>query len=130
MVIGTLEEGGLFAVQIEGAQKHRTGLHIEITGTEGILRVTNLLAFLNKEDNLVEGVNGQGVALSPLPVPAKHHSFAAAHLDASAQDMVYLYWAYARDRKNGTWEASNFKDALKQHQLINQIVQTSENFFK
>ena len=33
MVIGTLEGGGLFSVQIEGGQQHRTGLQIDITGT-------------------------------------------------------------------------------------------------
>ncbi|MDB5534128.1 MAG: Oxidoreductase, partial [Hyphomicrobiales bacterium] len=33
MVIGILESGGLFAVQIEGGQRHRTGLQIDITGT-------------------------------------------------------------------------------------------------
>lgn len=40
MSIGTLENGALFAVQIEGAQHQRTGLLIDITGTEGVLRVS------------------------------------------------------------------------------------------
>ncbi|MEH1929306.1 MAG: Gfo/Idh/MocA family oxidoreductase [Nostoc sp.] len=130
MVIGTLEDGGLFAVQIEGAQRHRTGLQIDITGTEGVLKITNQLAFENKEDNSIEGVNGDGSSLSPLPVPAEYRSLANFHLDASVQDVAYLYAAYARDRKNGTSEASNFRDAVRQHQLIDQIVQTSQNFFK
>ena len=37
MVIGTLEDGGLFSVQIEGGQQHRTGLQIDITGCTGYL---------------------------------------------------------------------------------------------
>jgi predicted dehydrogenase len=61
MVIGTLEDGGLFAVQIEGAQRHRTGLQIDITGTEGVLRITNPRAFENKEDNFVEGSTAMGL---------------------------------------------------------------------
>jgi predicted dehydrogenase len=130
MVIGTLEARGLFAVQIEGAQWHRTGLQIDITGTEGVLRITNPRAFENKEDNSVEGVNGDGSTLSPLPVPAEYRSLEVSHLDASVQDVAYLYAAYARDRKNGTSEASNFRDAVRQHQLIDQIVQTSETFLK
>ena len=40
MVIGTLENGGLFSMQVEGAQKHRTGIQIDISETEGVLRVT------------------------------------------------------------------------------------------
>jgi predicted dehydrogenase len=130
MIIGTLEGGGLFSVQIEGGQKHRTGLQIDITGTEGVLRSTNPRAFENKEDNRIEGVNGDGSSLSPLPVPAEYRSLAVSQLDASVQDMAYLYAAYARDRKNGTSEASNFRDAVRQHQLIDRIVQTSEAFFK
>jgi predicted dehydrogenase len=130
MVIGTLEGAGLFSVQIEGAQQHRTGLQIDITGTEGVLRITNLLAFENKEDNHVEGMNGEESSLAPLPVPPAYHSLAVSHLDASAQDVAYLYAAYARDRKNGTSEASNFGDGVRQHHLIDQIVQTSETFFQ
>jgi predicted dehydrogenase len=130
MVIGTLEDGGLFSIQIEGAQIHKTGLQIDITGMEGVLRITNPLAFENKDDNTVEGINGGNTSFSPLPVPVEYQILDVSHLDASTQDVAYLYAAYARDRKNGTYEVSNFRDALKQHYLIDQIVQTSETFFK
>jgi len=128
MVIGSLEGAACFPFRSK-AQKHRTGLQIDITGTEGVLQITNKLAFQHKEDNSIEGVNGDGVSLSPISVPDQYQSLAAPHLDASTQDMLYLYAAYASDRKNGTSEASNFMDAVRQHHLINQIVQTSEAFF-
>jgi predicted dehydrogenase len=130
MIVGTLENGGLFSLQIEGAQQHPTGLQIDITGTEGVLRITNPLAFQNKEDNSIEGATGEGASLTSLPVPLEYRSLEVSHLDASVQDVAYLYAAYARDRKNGTSEASNFRDAVRQHHLIDQIVQTSETFFK
>ena len=63
MVIGTLESGGLFSMQVEGAQEHRTGLQIDISGTEGVLRITNPLAFQNKDDNAIEGMNGDATDL-------------------------------------------------------------------
>jgi predicted dehydrogenase len=129
MAIGTLENGGLFALQIEGGQPHRTGLQLDITGTEGVLRLSNPLAFENKEDNAVEGMRGDDKSLSPLPVPTTYHSLAVSHLDASTQDVAYHYAAFARDRKNGTSEATTFHDALKQHRFIDQIVQTSDSFF-
>jgi hypothetical protein len=69
-------------------------------------------------------------SFSQLPVPATYQSLAVSHLDASVQDVAYLYAAYARDQKNGTSEASNFRDAVKQHQLVDQIVHTSKTFFK
>jgi hypothetical protein len=73
MVIGTLEDGGLFCIQIEGGQQHRTGLQIDIPGTDGVLRITNLRAFENKEDKHVEGMNGEESSLAPLPVQSESH---------------------------------------------------------
>jgi predicted dehydrogenase len=130
MVIGTLERGGLFSIQIEGGQKHKTGVQIDITGTKGVLRISNVRGFENIDDNSIEGMNGDATALSPLPVPSEYKSLKLDHLDASVQDVAYLYAAYARDRQNGTSEASNFSDALSQHYFIDQIVQTSESFFR
>lgn len=130
MVIGTLEGGGLFSMQVEGAQKHRTGLRIDISGTEGVLRITNPLAFQNKEDNAIDGMNGDETTFSPLPIPDKYETLSKSGLDVSAQDLAYLYAAYANDKKNGTSEASNFMDAVRQHHLIDEICKTSEEFFE
>ena len=130
MVIGTLESGGLLSMQVEGAQEHRTGLQIDISGTEGVLRITNPLAFQNKDDNAIEGMNGEARTFSPLPIPEKYDFLPKAGLDASAQDLAYLYAGYASDKKNGTSEASNFYDAVRQHDLIDQIYKTSEDFFR
>jgi hypothetical protein len=46
-VIGALQRGGMLAVCVDGAQQHQTGLQIEITGTQGILRLSNARAFQN-----------------------------------------------------------------------------------
>ena len=80
MVIGALEGGGLFSMQVEGGQKHRTGLQIDISGTEGVLRITNPLAFQNKDDNTIRGMNGDAQTLSPLPIPAKYEPLAKSGL--------------------------------------------------
>jgi predicted dehydrogenase len=128
MVIGTLENGGLFSMQVEGAQKHRTGLQIDISGTEGVLRVTNQLAFQNKDDNAIESMNGDAQTFSQLAIPDRYQSLAGSGLDVSAQDLAYLYAAYASDKVNGTSEASNFRDAVRQHQLIDEICRTSADF--
>ncbi len=129
MVIGTLEDGGLFSMQVEGAQKHRTGLQIDISGTEGVLRITNPLAFQNKDDNAVECMKGDAQTFSPLSIPDKYESLAKSGLDVSVQDLAYLYAAYASDKMNDTSEASNFRDAVRQHHLIDEIYKTSEDFF-
>jgi predicted dehydrogenase len=129
MAIGTLENGALFSVQIEGAQHQRTGLQIDITGTEGVLRVTNVLAFLNKEDNVIEGMRGEAQSFSPLPVPPEYRPLADVGLDVSQQDVAYLYRAYAQDRSDGTSTAANFADAVRQHQLIDEMFNTSRRTF-
>lgn len=129
MAIGTLENGALFAVQFEGGQNHRTGLQIDITGTEGVLRVTNPRAFQNKHDNAIEGMKGKEDDFAPLPVPTEYQPLADAGLDVSQQDVAYLYRAYAQDRSDGTSKATNFADAVRQHQLIDQMFSTSKLTF-
>ena len=126
---GTLEGGGLFSMQVEGGQTHRTGLHIEISGTEGVLRITNPLAFQNKQDNAIEGMNGAARTFAPLPIPDQYETLTNTGLDVSALDLAYLYAAYASDKSNCTFEASNFQDAVRQHRLIDEIYRTSEDFF-
>ena len=129
MAIGTLENGAVFSVQLEGGQNHRTGLQIDITGTDGVLRVTNSRAFQNKDDNAIEGMRGDQDNFVPLPVPAGYQSLADVGLDVSQQDVAYLYRAYAQDRGNGTSEAANFADAVRLHKIIDQMFQTSKATF-
>ena len=130
MVIGTLTAGGLFSVQLEGAQTHRTGLQIDITGTDGVLRISNPRAFQNKDDNAIAGMRGEDTTFIPLSIPAEYQTLAASDLDASSQDTAYLYAAYARDRDNGSTEASTFTDAVALHRIIDQIAATSEAFLR
>ena len=129
MAIGTLENGAVFAVQIEGGQRHRTGLQIDITGTNGVLRITNERAFQNKDDNTIQGMKGDENSFAPLPVPVEYRPLDGAGLDVSQQDVAYLYSAYAQDRKNGTSDASNFADAVRQHRVIDRMFETSEAVF-
>jgi predicted dehydrogenase len=128
MVIGTLEGGGLFSMQVEGAQTQRTGLQIDISGTKGVLRIRNPLAFQNKYDNAIEGMHGDATTFSPLPIPDEYDFLAKSGLDVSAQDLAYLYAAFASDKKDGTSEASNFRDAVRQHHLIDEMCRTSADF--
>lgn len=52
-------------MQLEGAQRHRTGLQIDITGTDGVLCITNPRGFENIDDNTAMGMaEGRGVVLA------------------------------------------------------------------
>jgi predicted dehydrogenase len=129
MVIGTLAGSTLFSVQLEGGQAHRTGLQIDIMGTEGVLRVTNPYAFQNKADHKIEGMKNGATTFADLPVPAPYAYLPVAGLDASAQDVAYLYRTYANDKANGTDHVTTFEDAVRQHRLIDQIAKSSARFF-
>jgi len=113
-----------------GAQAASRGLRSDISGTEGVLRITNPLALQNKDDNAIEGMNGDAQTFSPLPVPEKYQPLAKSGLDVSVQDLAYLYSAYASDKVKGTSEASNFRDAVRQHRLIDEIHRKSAAFFE
>jgi predicted dehydrogenase len=128
MVMGKLAGGGLFTVQLEGGQVNRTGLQIDITGTKGALRITNPRSFQNPEDNAVSAMSDDTGAFKPLPTPAAYAPLPVAHLDASVQDVAYLYAAYARDKATGSADAPSFEDAVRQHRLIDEIRQASESF--
>jgi hypothetical protein len=75
-------------------------------------------------------MKGDSKTFTPLPIPDEYKPLAQSGLDVSAQDLAYLYAAFANDRKNGTSEASSFKDAVRLHELIDEIYRSSEGFFK
>jgi len=61
--------------------------------------------------------------------PEEYAFLATTGLDVSVQDLAYLYAAHARDKREGTSEASSFKDAVRQHHLIDEICRSSERFW-
>lgn len=125
MVMGTLAGGSLFSIQLEGGQTHRTGLQIDITGTEGVLRITNPRGFENEDDNEIWAMKEGAEVFSLLPIPSAYASLAVSHLDASSQDVAYLYSAYAHDKATDSSTVTSFEDAVRQHELIDQITQSA-----
>jgi predicted dehydrogenase len=97
-VIGTLKNGALFEVQIEGGKLQLSGLQIDITGTSGDLRVTNTRSFGTKQDNLIEGSQGDGDEWQMLPSPDRYNTIPDFSLDVSVQDLAQLCAAFAADR--------------------------------
>lgn len=125
LVIGTFPSGGTFTLQLEGGQRHPTGLQIEITGTDGVLRILNPRGFQNVDDGQVYGMKDGATAFVELPVPGRYNSLPVTHLDASAQDVAYLYDAYARSKTNGDSDVTTFEDALRMHRLLDRVVESS-----
>ena len=127
MVMGTLSEGALFQVQIEGGKCNQIGLQIDITGTEGDLQVTNERAFVTKHHDLIRGAQGENGSWNDLPAPERFFLTPSADIDASVHDLAQLYSTFARDRLIGTKTTRDFKDALAMHRLIDAIYEASSS---
>jgi predicted dehydrogenase len=125
-VIGTLKNGSILTVQIEGGKRNGSGVQIDITGTGGDLKMWNLKSFTNTTDNTVEGAQGNLGTLSPLPIPEHYRFIPASSFDVSVQDLAHLYAAHARDRAEGTRQAPTFNDAVRMHRFINAISDASD----
>ena len=63
MVMGTLQNGAMFQIQLEGGKRNQTGLQIDLTGTDGDLQVTNEKAFVTKHNDLIRGAQGDETGL-------------------------------------------------------------------
>jgi predicted dehydrogenase len=125
MVMGTLENGAMFHVHIEGGKRNQKGLQIEITGTDGDLEITNERAFVTKRHDLVRGAQGSAGRWQEIGIPDHLRLIPSSELDVSVQDLAQLYAAFAQDRANGTKTVRDFKDAVTMHRLIDAINKSS-----
>jgi predicted dehydrogenase len=127
MVMGTLQNGALFQVHIEGGKLNPTGLRIEITGTGGDLEVINDRSFVTKQHDLVRGARGAGGIWQEISVPDQYRTIPQSDLDVSVQDLAQLYAAFARDRSTGSKSVRDFADAVAVHLLIDAILDSASS---
>ncbi|MFC8593001.1 hypothetical protein [Streptomyces atroolivaceus] len=82
--------------------------------------ITSNRAFRNTEDNAVQGVDGDSAtpSLAVLPVSDECRSPTDTSLDVSVQNRARLYAAHARDKNDGTTDATTFADAVTKHQVL------------
>ncbi|EEF22546.1 oxidoreductase, putative, partial [Ricinus communis] len=128
VLTGRLEDDAVLTVHIEGGKRNASGVQIDITGTEGDLRITNRSAFGGEGDDYkVEGAHGDNLPLQVLPVPDAYNQLPPSDLPSSVLELAELYAAYANDVRNGTKTAPDFSDAVRMHELINAAVMSSES---
>jgi len=120
LVTGTFANGAVLTVQLEAGKRNNAGVQIDLTGTEGDLRITNATSF-GPSVNLIEGARGDAQPLQALPVPAQYDWLPAHALGGSVAELAHLYAAYARDVQDGTQLAPTFLDAVKMHAVIDAI---------
>src|SRR6202453_2647167 len=127
MVMGRLSGGALFQIQIEGGKQNLGGLQIEITGTQGDLKVLNERAFVTKHRDVIEAALGDKGAWTSLLLPASTKLIPCSNLDVSVQDLAQLYAAFESDRCTGSTTVRTFGDAVELHRLIDAINASSRS---
>ncbi len=127
MVMGTIQNGALFQIHIEGGKLNQKGLQIEITGTAGDLEVSNDRSFVTKRHDLVRGAQGEAGIWAEVPIPDQLRIIPASPLDVSVQDLAQLYAAFARDRATGRKSVRDFADAVAMHRIIDVIVDAASS---
>lgn len=121
LISATLANGAVLSVQLEAGKRNNFGVQIDLTGTEGDLRITNGTSF-GPSANLVEGARGDAQPMQVLPVPAQYDWLPDDTLTGSVAELAHLYAAYARDVRDKTQLAPSFHDAVRMHEMIDHIV--------
>lgn len=67
---------------------------------------------------------GDAQQLTGLAIPAEYEWLPPTKLGASVLELANLYAAHARDVKTGSTLAPTFADAVRMHELIEQIVES------
>lgn len=120
VLAGKLSGDAVLSVHIEGGKRNGSGVQIDITGTEGDLRITNRSAFGNVgDDYVIEGAHGNNLPLEVLMVPPAYNQLPPSDLPSAVLELAQLYAAYASDVRDGTKTAPDFSDAVRMHELIN-----------
>lgn len=120
VLAGKLPGDAVLSVHIEGGKRNGSGVQIDITGTEGDLRITNRSAFGNVgDDYVIEGAHGNNLPLEVLTVPPAYNQLPPSDLPSAVLELAQLYAAYANDVRDGTKTAPDFSDAVRMHELIN-----------
>jgi predicted dehydrogenase len=119
VLAGMLDGNAVLSVHIEGGKRNGSGVQIDITGTEGDLRIANVSAFGDAGDDYeILGAHGDKLPLERLAVPASYHRLPESALPSSVLELGELYWAFAHDVANGAHTAPTFADAVRMHDLI------------
>jgi predicted dehydrogenase len=118
VLMGDLGDDAVLTVHIEGGKRNGSGVQIDITGTEGDLRITNVSAFGDVgDDYVIEGAHGDNLPLARLDVPASYDWLPESGLPSAVLELANLYAAFARG-SDGPDAAPDFSDALWMHRLM------------
>ncbi|MFJ2363784.1 Gfo/Idh/MocA family protein, partial [Pseudomonas sp. NPDC087697] len=123
---GQFDNGAVLSVHIEAGKRNNYGMQLDLTGSTGDLKISNITSFGNAF-NVIEGAQGDNQPLKVLPIPEEYNWLPDSDLGSSQLELANLYAAYARDVKDGTSVAPTFADALVMHELMERIGESNHS---
>jgi len=121
VLAGRFPNGAILSVHLESGKRNNYGLQLDITGSEGDLRISNGTSF-GESANVIELAIGDAQPLEIVEIPAEYEWLPPSQLGASVLELANLYAAHAYDVQHGTHRAPTFVDAVRMHELMDQIV--------
>jgi predicted dehydrogenase len=126
VLAGTFANGAVLSVHLEAGKRNNFGMQIDITGSKGDLKISNTSSF-GDTFNRIEIARGDAQPLTGLAIPVEYEWLPPGELGASAVELAKLYCAHARDVKTGSTLAPTFADAIRMHELIEQIMESNRS---
>ncbi|MFT4505729.1 Gfo/Idh/MocA family protein [Caballeronia sp. 15711] len=126
VLAGTFANGAVLTVHLEAGKRNNFGIQIDITGSKGDLKISNTTSF-GDTFNRIEIARGDAQPFTDVTIPAEYEWVPQGKLGASVVELANLYAAHARDVKTGSTLAPTFGDALRMHELIEQIVESNDS---
>lgn len=127
VVVGRLANGALVNYQVVGGQQNVTGVSLEVTGSDGALRMENVRGFQNVKDNWITGYRGDEKEFHAIEVPEEYRFLGDSGLDNSAQDLGYNYVAYAQFKKDGTEGGMTFEHGVDAAKFVARVLESFES---
>ncbi len=120
VVSGNLKGGAIYTVHLEAGKNNNYGMQLDIGGSLGDLKLTNVTSF-GEPFSVLEGAQGEGQPLLTLHTPRSYHWLPSNKLGSSVVELATLYAAYANDVNTGSSTTPTFSDAIAMHEFIDNV---------
>ncbi|HEX3864324.1 MAG TPA: Gfo/Idh/MocA family oxidoreductase [Stellaceae bacterium] len=128
VVSGIVGDGAVVSFQIRGGMARGTEFLFEIHGDAGDLVVSaTSRASMQRQELNVQGAQGKGTPLAPLPVPASYRHVPVGTPEGSPYNVAQLYAKFADSIGNGSAMSPGFDAAVRRHHLLDAIVRASQS---
>ncbi|MGE4442379.1 MAG: Gfo/Idh/MocA family protein [Desulfomicrobium sp.] len=123
MVNGVLESGAAFSAHYRGGMSRGTHFLWEINGVNGDIQVVAGFGHGQMAQLSLFGAQGAETEMKPLTPPAEMYQGLPENV--VPRNVAGIYAKVAQDIRDNTREAPSFEDALRLHELLDAIEQSS-----